>query len=682
MEEIKTTVQVRMRYEWQEPNASRLRKPIEDQLLTVLPGANFVNGSVVQATDAAGDFEQQTDFSKVAHWLDALAKPATSYRLWVAQGSNNLDLSIAAGGVNVGIRGEAARAADFRAHLDQFAAAAGLNAIQVNRAPVPARTSDFSGNAIYQLLEDVTADEWLKAVDLLRAWVGDGALFNGNIVLKPELSTTQNIHAIEIWRELVSTRWADLAMAGMGVFRQGRGANLQVRFPERMVNLNLTAEDGQAVREMFAAFQCALKVAPRVAGPDGHFKGERKRYYTAEPITADWVHNHLLAILGRIAAKRTAFGGTFRMSDQEYTVQDFDAWAKEVDLRWEGMQAAGCWLTTADSRHALDVDFEREQVAVELRSGTGVFAFGDYESALNLTPAPAKPYQYFRFARRYQKKNDWDKGSDQVLADAIDQAILAAFDERRRYVLVNSSLTEGVGAQMQTPYPSPDEFLQRLRKGDAYVSARIYLQGPHGYDLEVQLLRSEKKVILRSSIPDPELFKKVAQPFNKIHDLEEYDAENRNAAGEVQVKPSRIGTWMPLIAGLPGFLVAILALFVSTGPKQGSTIVIQAPRDGSEIQGTSQSVEWSATRKTFFHGDLPEKLNAEVLVTKVGDADYKFDAPDVPSGIKVPFPSDGVYDIVVSAPSVPSQVVHVTVKTPTPTPAAKTPGKHGTARAN
>ena len=146
------------------------------------------------------------------------------------------------------------------------------------------------------------------------AWVGDGALFNGNIVIKPEQGTTQNIHAIEIWRELVSTRWADLAMAGMGVFEQGRGANLQVRFPERTVNLNLTAEDGQAVRGMFAAFQSALKVAPRVAGPDGHFKGERKRYYTAEPITADWVHNHLLAILGRIAAKRTAFSGTFRMS--------------------------------------------------------------------------------------------------------------------------------------------------------------------------------------------------------------------------------------------------------------------------------------------------------------------------------------------------------------------------------
>ena len=682
MEEIKTTVQVRMRYEWQEPSASGLRKPIEDHLLTALPGANYVNGSVVQAGGAAGDFEQQTDFSKVADWLDALAKPATSYRLWLGQGPNNLDLSIAAGGVNVGIRGEAARAADFRAHLDHFAAAAGLKAIQVNRAPVPARTSDFSGNANYQLLEDVTADEWLKAVDLLRAWVGDGALFNGNIVIKPELGTTQNIHAIEIWRELVSTRWADLAMAGMGVFRQGRGANLQVRFPERTVNLNLTAEDGQAVRGMFAAFQSALKVAPRVAGPDGHFKGERKRYYTAEPITADWVHNHLLAILGRIAAKRTAFSGTFRMSDQEYTVQDFDAWAKEVDLRWEGMQAAGCWLTTADSRHALDVDFGREQVSVELRSGTGIFAFGDYESALNLTPAPAKPYQYFRFARRYQKKNDWDKGSDKVLADAIEQAILAAFGERRRYVLVNSSLTEGVGAQMQTPYPSADEFLQRLRKGDAYVSARIYLQGPHGYDLEVQLLRSEKKVILRSSIPDAELFKKVAQPFSKIHDLEEYEAENRNAAGEVQVRPSRIGTWMPLIAGLPGFLVAVLALFVSAGPKQGSTLQILAPKEGSEIQGTSQSVEWSGTRKTFFHGDLPEKLNAEVLVTKVGDARYKFDVPDAPSGTKVPFPGDGVYDIVVSAPSVPSQVVHVTVKTPTPTPPAKTPGKHRTARAN
>ncbi|HEY4962088.1 MAG TPA: hypothetical protein VII29_14605 [Terriglobales bacterium] len=684
MEPKKVTVQLQLRYEWKEPNASRLRKPLED-LIAALPPANWVNANVTQAASAAGEFEQQTDFSNVPEWLDVLGEAAKSYNLSLSMGPNSLAVSIAASGLIVGIRGEAERAKEIRVQVDRFAATVGLKAIQMTPPDVALRTSGFRRSGSYRLLEDVTASDWLGAVELFRTWIGETQMFTGTIVMKADPGTTQELRSVEKWKEIVTARWDDLTTVGMFLFRTGRAADLRVQFADRTVNLNLTAEDSQAVQEAFTGFESKLKVAPRVAiASDAEFKGERRRYYTAAPITAEWVEKALMPLLARNPAKRTGFGGTFRVADQEYTVQDFNAWMKEVELRWKDMQAAGCWLTTADSRQSVDVDFEREQVTVELRnrpggSGPAVTTFVDYESELKLTPAPARPYQYYRFARTYRKLNDWDSGSDQALADAIDKAVVATFGDRR-YAFMNGSMTEGEGAEMQTPYSSKDEFLTRLRNGVPYVNGRIYLQGPHGYDLGVQLQRNKKKVVLRSSIPDAELFKKVALPFNKIHDLEEFEAENRNAAGEEQKSPSRIGTWMPLISGVPGFVLAALALLASTLPKQTSTLEIGLPRDASEISGRSCRVEWTVTRKTILHGETWETPRAEVLVTKEGDPDYRDDKRDASSGVKIDFPSDGVYDVTVTAPSVPQRSLRVTAKTPapapSPTPTAKTSKKN------
>ena len=100
MEQKKTTVQLQLRYDWKEANASRLRKPIED-LVAALPPANYVSGTVTQAAGAVGDFEQHTEYSIVPDWLDALSEAATSYRLYLAQGPNSLDLSIARGSLTV-----------------------------------------------------------------------------------------------------------------------------------------------------------------------------------------------------------------------------------------------------------------------------------------------------------------------------------------------------------------------------------------------------------------------------------------------------------------------------------------------------------------------------------------------------------------------------------------------------
>ena len=371
MEQKKTTVQLQLRYEWKEANASWLRKPIED-LVAALPPANYVSGTVTQAAGAVGDFEQHTEYSIVPDWLDALSEAATSYRLYLAQGPNSLDLSIARGSLTVLIRGEAERAKELRAQAEQFAASASLKAVQLAPPVSTVQTSGFRRNGSYRLLEDVTAGDWLAAVDLFRTWLGEALTFNGTVAMKADSGTTQELRSVEEWKKIVASRWDDLAMAGMYTFRPGRTADLRVQFADRTVNLSLMAEDGQAVQEAVAAFESKLKVAPRVAvGSDAEFKGERRRYYTAEPITADWLEKSMMPILTRNPARRTGFGGTFRIADQEYTVQDFNAWTKEVELRWKEMQAAGCWISTADSRQSLDVDFEREQVAVELRNRPG-----------------------------------------------------------------------------------------------------------------------------------------------------------------------------------------------------------------------------------------------------------------------------------------------------------------------
>ena len=683
MEAQKITVQVRMQYEWQETNASRLRKPIEDYLIAALPGANVANGTVLQAN--IGDFQRQADFSDVRDWLDALGQEAASYRLWISQGANSVNLNIAAGSVDVSIRGEEARVTELRAQVEQFAASAELKPKKLP-APVAPRlaTSAFRRVGNYRLLEDSNAEALLKASDLLRSWVGEPLVFTGNLVMKADPGSTQMIRDFNIWRETVSKRWADLATADLFANGPTRSVMLRVQFSDRTVSLNLTAEDAQAGREVLEAFESTIKVAPQVAaGPDAGFREQQRLYYTIAPITADWVRDKMLGMLGRIAAKLSSsrrmsppvysvppppqsfFGGTFRVADQTYTVQDFDVWANEVQLRWEEMQAAKCWVQTADSRQSLDVDFDREQVTVTLRNRAGATApamtFADYESELNLTPAPANPYQYYRFARKYQKSGKWDTGTDRVLADAIAKAVHTAFPEGR-YVFVNGSTTAGEAAQEQTPHLNLDDFLQRLRKGEPYVKARIYLQGPRGNDLAVQLQPGENNVELRSSISDGQLFKKVAEPFDKISDLKEYDSEHRNAAGEVQKKPSLGQSLTPWFPALPG-IAALLGLFLTALPTQKSTLQILAPKDVADIPGNSCSVTWAVTRNTILHGQTSETPKGRVLVAQEG-GDFRSDTPDADSGFTVHFPGDGVYDVTVAVPSAQPQNVRITVKMP------------------
>ena len=506
METKRATVQVSLRYEWQEANPSQLRQAINDYLIAALPGVNYTSGTLVQAAGIAGEFEQQMEFNNAADWLDALGEPALSYRLWLSQGTNNLNLTIGRGSLDVSLRGDASRAAAFKTHIQQFAETAGL---QPKKQPIvpapPVLASSFTRGGDYRLFDDVTGNDWVKALNLLRSWLGAPVTFKGSVVLTDDPGTTQEVRTSEAWAELVGTNWPRLNRIAMTAFAPQRSSNLRLQFADRTVNITLTAEDSNAVREAFAAFESTLRLAPRILiGADAALKGERRRYYTAQPVSAVWVRETLLGFLRRIAVNRTGFGGTFREKDQDYTVNDFDTWAREIERRWKEMQAAGCWITTADSRQSIDVDFSREQVALELRQrtnggGPAVLTFADYESALGLTPAPAKPYAYYRFARRYQKVGEWDAGTDKALANAIDHAIATAFGDHGPYVLMGASVTEGEAAQVQTAYGSKDEFLNRLRDSGASVAARIYFQGPHGYDLAVQLPRNENKVVVRSS---------------------------------------------------------------------------------------------------------------------------------------------------------------------------------------
>jgi hypothetical protein len=228
---------------------------------------------------------------------------------------------------------------------------------------------------------------------------------------------------------------------------------------------------------------------------------------------------------------------------------------------------------------------------------------------------------------------------------------------------------------VQTPYPDVAKFLERLRNGVPYVRASIYLQGPKGADLAVQLRRSDKEVTLRSTIADASRFKTVAAPFDKIPNLKEYDAERRNAAGEVQTKPP---SWavsnVPLIVSVISCGVALAAVFVPILAAQKTSLEILAPKEAAEIPGRSCRLEWAVTRKTVWHGETSETPAANVLVTKEGDPSFRFDSQNAGSGLTIAFPSDGVYDMTVSVPLVQERNVRVTVKTPSPT-ASKTTKK-------
>jgi hypothetical protein len=121
--------------------------------------------------------------------------------------------------------------------------------------------------------------------------------------------------------------------------------------------------------------------------------------------------------------------------------------------------------------------------------------------------------------------------------------------------------------------------------------------------------------------------------------------------------------WLTGIAALAGVLILVLSLVITTIGTTKGTLEILAPKDMVDIPGKSCRVEWVATGKRFWLGEVPEVLRARVLVTKEGDPNYRSDTPDADSGLMVQFPSDGVYDVTVSARSAPARNVRLTVKT-------------------
>ncbi len=107
MEDNKVTVNVRAAYPWDGTNVSRLRKPIEDHLLSLLSAPTYVSASITHTLDG---IDQQETFSSVAAWLAALELPAASYRLYLTQRGESVELTATPTTLNVGFGGADERA--------------------------------------------------------------------------------------------------------------------------------------------------------------------------------------------------------------------------------------------------------------------------------------------------------------------------------------------------------------------------------------------------------------------------------------------------------------------------------------------------------------------------------------------------------------------------------------------
>ncbi|MBV8673180.1 MAG: hypothetical protein JOZ33_07075, partial [Acidobacteriaceae bacterium] len=339
MEDRKTIIQARARYAWPLPNASGLRSSVEEHLIPPFSAASYVSATVTQATEN-DDVEQTVEFGSIEEWLNALDEPAKSYRLYVSQSPSSLDLTISAHTVNVSMRSEVARAAEFQAQIRAFAAAAGLNPVETPKTPSPSEAaSSFRRNGTYRLLDAISADDWLNAAGVVRAWLGDTHTFNGSITSKADPGTAEELRGAGPWSDAILQRWPELATADFTGFRPLRTANLRLQIPERLATLSASAENAAALRAVFDAFEQTLRVAPRV--PSGaELRGEKRLYYTQERIDEEWVRC-CLEILTKVAANRTWFSGRYREADQDYTISDFNSWRDEVGRRWSEIQAAG-----------------------------------------------------------------------------------------------------------------------------------------------------------------------------------------------------------------------------------------------------------------------------------------------------------------------------------------------------
>lgn len=662
------------------PDSDHLRAALTTLVNTALPNGATFNGSA-NLEQEQGIIVSHTAINSLADWLDVALEPGVTYAsLSANSATDGMQLSVGARNLTLKLTAAPERVNDLSSMLAAFRQASGL---PVLKSPVFLRpqTRSFRRSTAYRLLTPLNESSLTALLNSFDGWLTvPPANFSGSINWADKPDITEDIQNALAWRTAVLEHLPNVQSARYGPTADTRALTLDLQQAAGTLRLDASATDPASVADLYARLTSTLNVTlQNIATPEG-LKRDTRQYFVKVAITPEWL-DRALDLLAKYGADPRYFNGTLRDAGNNVGYQNLDLWKRELEAHWKTLQTATLSRGMNQDYQYLSLDFERQLLSLTLQSTPDTatereLAFATLQEELKLDPVQGRPYQYYRFARKYRNENEWNRTTDAKLADAINSAVAKAFPEGR-YAFMGGSYSQGEKAEEQIVCDSAADFTRRLRDGIDYQTAQLSLQGPRGRDLFVKLDKPAKTVIVRSSIPDGSVFKEVIAKIDSIQDLTLSSKDDRPAAEVASKSDSAAFKWTQLI--IPTVVSSVVALTTAflTGsnglPSLKSTLTIDAPTAPAsgvaEIEGSVTPIYWSVTRRTLREGEKPEIVTATIDVAKQG-TDSIEEYKGKHSGETIAFRTSGTYDVIVKPESgnANEQRIHARVTVPTPKP--------------
>lgn len=465
-------------------------------------------------------------------------------------------------------------------------------------------------------------------------------------VEEASLDVTYRFSTYEKWRVFVRSKWYSLNNLSFHCSDSHNRVTIDCDLGSGDASILVAGESAAEVRRRLTELEATLACPRLPEGANESMRGLSRHYFVNVPITIEWVEQ-LVQIAVQDVGGRLNVVAKIRLVGEkstEHIFRDTIAWQHELRKLWSEVESIYVWLHRKERTLSIDCDLPRQLVhaeaeALSYEEATGLIR--SLEASLTLEEAPADPYRYRRFARFYEIKK-WESNS--AFAEAVSASLKRVFPTTVAFV--SGYVTRGGSSQNLKSTSCVEAFLAEVgNSGPEYDSAELYVEGPRGKALGVDLNRLRGILEIRGSI-DRKTFNAVAEEFENSIDL--------RLTKDVSPTFKEDGKRAPYDF-LAKLVLAVIGLFVSVEfikeavPRDQLEIVF--PREGADgrakVLSGSFRPHWTVQRTRWWDTKELSKFPSArvVLIDHLGDVvlDHNMEVDDPPIPVY-----EGEYELVVT----------------------------------
>jgi hypothetical protein len=254
-------------------------------------------------------------------------------------------------------------------------------------------------------------------------------------------------------------------------------------------------------------------------------RGEERHFAVTAKLDAAWFTKFFALLEGYQTGdyfQASIADESMREAKQEY--RSFATFRVELLGRLDSATRVNCWITSGRSHLDCDLDLRRGSLRLKLEARTiddVRESFQKFSDTLSLRPSDANPYQYRRHARSYTI-DEWT--SNEAFATALETLVKEVYltPFGRKPAVANLFAIAGKKVEDLHSFDNDlNKFVAWLPKqGADFRQARIYLEGPQGIAIGINVDRTCKKFEIRSSLTRA-AFNDAAQIFANAINLKD-----------------------------------------------------------------------------------------------------------------------------------------------------------------